>query len=208
MAKPTYEESIFINCPFDPTYQRMFDAIVFAVYDCGYVPRSAREEDDFGDVRIEKIYDLIRQSKYSIHDISYTGLYKVKKNRLPRFNMPYELGLVIGCQKFGTKRIKDKKTLVFDLEKYRYPKFLSDIGGQDLKGHNSDPEEVISGVRNWLQKSPADKLIPGPAKLITRYRKFRTVLPKYCAEHHLEVNEVTYLDYCTFVTAWQRDNDF
>lgn len=32
----TYENSVFINCPFDPEYWPLFEAIVFAAYDCGF----------------------------------------------------------------------------------------------------------------------------------------------------------------------------
>jgi hypothetical protein len=42
----TYETGIFFNCPFDQTYKPIFDALVFAAFDCGYVPRCALELDD------------------------------------------------------------------------------------------------------------------------------------------------------------------
>ena len=48
----------------------MFRAIVFAVVDCGYSPRSALEFDDSGDIRLHKIERLIENSKFGIHDIS------------------------------------------------------------------------------------------------------------------------------------------
>jgi hypothetical protein len=52
-------ESVFINCPFDPQYQRIFDAVVFCVVACGFVPRCTLELTDAAEVRIHKIYDLI-----------------------------------------------------------------------------------------------------------------------------------------------------
>ena len=36
---------MFINCPFDAVYEPLFDAIVFAVYDCGFIARCALEEE-------------------------------------------------------------------------------------------------------------------------------------------------------------------
>ena len=36
-----FEASVFVNCPFDDAYKPMFEAIVFAVFDCGYRPRCA-----------------------------------------------------------------------------------------------------------------------------------------------------------------------
>ncbi len=46
MTKPTYMDSVFINCPFDQKYQPIFDAIVFAICDCGFSLQCAREEKD------------------------------------------------------------------------------------------------------------------------------------------------------------------
>ena len=44
-----YNESIFFNCPFDDAYKPIFEALVFAAFDCGYVPRCALEADDAED---------------------------------------------------------------------------------------------------------------------------------------------------------------
>ena len=38
-----YEKNVFINCPFDDSYNPLFEAIVFAVHDIGFRPRCARE---------------------------------------------------------------------------------------------------------------------------------------------------------------------
>lgn len=43
-----FETSVFVNCPFDDAYKPMFEAIVFAVFDCGYRPRCALEAYDAG----------------------------------------------------------------------------------------------------------------------------------------------------------------
>jgi hypothetical protein len=74
MASVPYSDSVFLNVPFDAEYQPIFDALVFTVFDCGFVTRAALETDDSTQVRIQKIYDLIDGSKYGIHDISRTGL--------------------------------------------------------------------------------------------------------------------------------------
>jgi hypothetical protein len=47
-----HDVSVFINCPFDPPYK----PITFAVYDCGFFPRAALEEDNAGEVRYHKIF--------------------------------------------------------------------------------------------------------------------------------------------------------
>lgn len=91
--KASYAASVFINCPFDPGYRPMLFAATFAILDCGYQPRCAQEEEDGGDVRVEKIKRMIEDCKFGLHDISETAL---GGNGLPRFNMPFELGLFLG----------------------------------------------------------------------------------------------------------------
>jgi hypothetical protein len=46
----TYEKGVFINVPFDRKYQRLFNALVFAVYDCGFIARCSLEEGDSSNV--------------------------------------------------------------------------------------------------------------------------------------------------------------
>lgn len=50
---------VFVNCPFDPGYGSMFDAIVFGVCHLGFVARCAREDDDAGEVRLSKIERIL-----------------------------------------------------------------------------------------------------------------------------------------------------
>ena len=66
------DRDVFINCPFSPDYSRHFQAIVFAVIRSGFTPRCARENDDGGEVRFDKICRIISESRYGIHDISKT----------------------------------------------------------------------------------------------------------------------------------------
>ena len=120
-----YASNVFINCPFDNEYSPIRNAIVFAVFDCGFVPRSALEEDDGGDVRFEKIKRLISISKFGVHDISRTELDDI--NDLPRFNIPLELGVFIGATRFGDTHQRKKNTLILDKEPHRYQIFMSDI---------------------------------------------------------------------------------
>ena len=102
-----YSNNVFINHPFDDRYLPIRDAIIFAIFDCGFVPRSALEEDDGGNTRFEKIKHLIAISKFGVHDISRTEL--DAENNLPQFNMPLELGVFVGATRFGDE---DRKSVV------------------------------------------------------------------------------------------------
>lgn len=63
MAKGGYGDSVFINCPFDSEYLPMHSAIVYAVYRCGFYPRTALEEDNALQNRLAKIEQLVEDCK-------------------------------------------------------------------------------------------------------------------------------------------------
>ncbi len=199
--KGIYSRNIFINCPFDEEYKPIHDAIVFTIFDCGFIPRSAFEENDSGNVRLEKIIKIIAESKFGIHDISRTEI--DKSTQLPRFNMPFELGLFLGAKKLGEKGQRSKKILILDKEKYRYQKFISDIAGQDIEAHKGDSEVVISKIRNWLNNT-VNRTIPGGNSIYSRYQTFQKELPDLCKELNLEVNEIFYKDYCKLIKNWLK----
>src|SRR6266852_2810002 len=115
MRHPEYEQNVFINCPFDDDYAPLFESIFFAIYDAGFRPKCARERLDSSQVRLHKIVELISASRYSIHDLSRTALDAA--NALPRFNMPLELGIDLGCKAFNAD-CSDKSLLIFDSEEY------------------------------------------------------------------------------------------
>ena len=146
-AKYKFEDSVFINCPFDSEYRDLLQAIVFAIHSSGFVARSALETMDSGENRLQKIIKIIGESRLGIHDISRV---EVKKDEVPRFNMPFECGLFWGCLSSGDSEQKKKKLLVLDNLPYQFQKTLSDIAGQDVPAHNNDPNQVIIIVRQFL----------------------------------------------------------
>jgi len=202
MPTAAYKNSVFLNIPFDRRYRRLLHAIVFAIYDCGFVARCALEDEDTGEVRIHKIYRLIAGSKYGIHDISRTSL--DSQHRLPRFNMPLELGIFLGAKQFGQGRNTSKKTLVFDCDRYRYQIFCSDIAGQDIRCHNNEVNLAIHSVRNWLRHAPDIKEIafPGANQICERYAKFQKDLPKMCRAWSVDKKNLEFNDYATLVASW------
>lgn len=204
MPEQRYTENVFINCPFDQKYQTIFDAIVFAVFDCGYVARCALEIDNAADIRIEKIKHIIAGSKFGIHDISRTELNS--KTKLPRFNMPLELGMFLSAKQFGDKKQKNKVCLILDRKEFRYHKFLSDIAGQDIRSHENSPEKVITIIRNWLRNSSKRKTIPGGKDVYRRYHLFRKDLPELCEEIRIEEDELTFNDYTNLVSDWLTES--
>ena len=206
LSMPTaYSKSVFLNIPFDSRYHHLFHAIVFAVHDCGFIARSAFETDDGTQIRADKLMEIIGDSKYGIHDISRTGL--SGDPRLPRFNMPLELGIFMGAKHFGGSRHRAKRGLVLDRDKYRYQIYCSDIAGQDIRAHNNEPKLAIRAVRNWLCTCPDRPLsLPGAKHMFDRYLLFRQQLPKLCRQFKLEYRDLHFVDYTNLLVGWLRGN--
>lgn len=199
-----YTSNVFINCPFDDGFDGIFHAMVFAIFDCGFIARCAKEENNSADIRIEKITNIIKQSKYGIHDISRTEL--SKKSKLPRFNMPLELGLFLGAKKYGDSKQKQKICLITDKLKYRYFKYISDINGQDIQAHSNKIGKSVKLVSDWLRNSSKKQSIPGGIEIARRYKLFTKELPKMCLELKIEVKELGFNDYTGFVSEWIKQN--
>jgi hypothetical protein len=199
MWDAAYEQNVFINCPFDSEYAPIFEAIVFAVNDAGFRPKCARERLDSSQVRLQKIVTLIASSRYAIHDLSRTTLDEA--NALPRFNMPLELGIDLGCKAYNFT-CADKSLLIFDSEPYRFQKFVSDLSGQDIHQHGNDPKVAVTRVRNWLRTESGRTVIPGGAEIFKRYEAFRGDLPAICAELRLDVSELTFADFSYTIARW------
>jgi len=143
-----FSKNVFINCPFDDQYIPLLKSILFTIIYLGFTPRIALERFDSGEARINKIIDLIKASKFSIHDLS--RIKASKKSEYFRLNMSFELGVDIGCRIFKDGQAKDKKCLILEKERYRYQKALSDLSNSDIKNHNNEPEEVIRQIRDWF----------------------------------------------------------
>ncbi|HKV13024.1 MAG TPA: hypothetical protein VJ725_33085 [Thermoanaerobaculia bacterium] len=197
-----YATSVFINCPFDPAYRALFEAIVFTVFDCGFSARCALESEDGGQVRLEKIFDIISECRLGISDLSKADLDSV--TNLPRFNMPLELGIFLGARRYGSGRQREKRCLILDREKYRYRTFISDLAGQDIQEHGDELAEAIRVVRNWLRSQSRTFGIPGGRTIIARYQTFRNELPEMCQEARLSDDDLIFVDYVHLVSEWLR----
>lgn len=189
-----YASSVFINGPFDVEFEPLFHAIVFAVIQRGYTVRCALEADDTAATRIDRIYRLIEECRFGIHDISRIEHDTV--NNLPRFNMPFELGLFLGARRFGARRQRDKHCLVLEAERYRYQKYLSDIAGQDIRQHDNEPAKAVGAVRDWLAASrpKSAKPLPGATAIMRHYSEFQANLPAMLRAADLEPAELGFFD--------------
>lgn len=200
MPRKSYNISVFINCPIDDEYRPLFHAAVYAVFRCGFTVRCAEEELDSSEIRLTKIYRMITECKYGIHDLSMTNL--DRRTNLPRFNMPFELGIFLAAKKFGNNEQTKKNCLIFENQSHSYEKYISDIKGQDISSHDNKPKIFIGKIRDWLKTNSKNTNLPGGALLWREYRQFRKWLPGECHLHGLIIKNLTYTDYAQFVFRW------
>lgn len=165
----TFEKNVFVNCPFDEKYVPLLRPILFTVIYLGLKPRIALEAIDSGEQRLDKIVKLIRDSKYSIHDLSRSEA--AAAGEMYRLNMPFELGIDFGCRVFGGPRLRTKRTLVLEAKPHRYKASISDISGADIECHDDEPYKVIGVVRNWL-KNVCLAQAAGPARISGAFSDF------------------------------------
>ena len=164
-----FDRNVFVNCPFDSEYLPLLRPLLFTIVDLGFTPRISLERLDSGAPRIERIISLIRESKYAIHDLS-----RLKANTVGevfRLNMPFELGIDVGCRLFKPGRWASKKCLILEAEKYRYQAALSDMSNSDIGVHGNNRIQIVRVVRDWLNIE-ARLRATGPASVWARFNEF------------------------------------
>ena len=191
---------VFINCPFDPDYKPIFNAIVYTVVRSGYRARCALEPDDAAENRLGKIINIISECRYGIHDISRTEV--GGDPPLPRFNMPLELGLWLGAHHLGREDQAGKRCIVFDSEQYRYLRFISDISGQDIHAHGCDVGKLIVELAAWLRHLPGGVHAGGGQSIFREYKAFEAMLPTLCFHQDMTPNELLFADFNLMVAEF------
>ena len=196
---PDYDVNVFINCPFDDNYEPLFRAMVFTIFSCGFTPQCAKGASN-QDLRFQRIIELVGECRYGLHDLS-----RIELGSMPRNNMPLELGVFIGCQRFGSTFDYEKEYLILDSDAHRYNQHTSDVKADDAEYHHNKPEEIIERVRNWLANRPFRNhlyRIPGADWLIERYQRFENEAPALCANLFLTFNKLEFDEFCTIAIEW------
>ncbi len=147
MPKQRSHDKVFLNLPYGPKFERLFLSYICAIHAFGMVPRVTLEIPG-GKRRLDRIFGLIQNCEYSVHDLSCVQMDRAKP-RTPRFNMPFELGLAVGWEMMGSGR---KMWFVMEAVKYRLAKSLSDLNGSDPYIHGGTIEGVFREMGNALAR--------------------------------------------------------
>jgi hypothetical protein len=130
----SYSKAVFINVPFDSSYERLFVTLIGTLVFLGQEPHCVLEVREKGDGRLLRIMELMRTCRMSIHDLSRTGT-------PVRFNMPFELGLACSL------KLSDPgayEVFVLDSHPYRVDKTLSDYKGRDPLIHGGTCDGMVA----------------------------------------------------------------
>lgn len=196
-----FDSNVFVNCPFDDDYRQLLLSVVFAVKTLGFNPRLSLERNDSGETRIDKILNLIRESKFGIHDLS--RIVSSGSEEHYRMNMPFELGIDYGCQKLKGDIWSSKKILILEKERYRYQKALSDLSGSDIKNHDDDPIKAIKVIRNWFVPSEIERA-PSGNVIWNDFNDFQAFLHDELVikDGHDSVDEVEVIEVISMMDSW------
>jgi hypothetical protein len=125
--------SVFLNVPFDKSYESLFVSLISALVAIGRVPRTVLEVPEQGEGRLIRILRLIRSCPVSIHDLSRVGT-------PVRFNMPFELGIAVALSRMDGRH----KFIMLESKRHRLLITLSDVNGFDPGIHNATVKGIIS----------------------------------------------------------------
>jgi hypothetical protein len=173
---------------------------VFTVSRSGFRIRCGLEADDATENRLAKILSIVDQCPYGVHDISRTET--DGDPPLPRFNMPLELGIFLGAKRFGSRRQREKRCIIFDREPHRYQRFISDIAGQDIHSHGGDAIALIKELAAWLRQQSGVANVPGGIAIAEEYLAFQAELPAIANARGLQAEELTFADYADIVVRY------
>jgi hypothetical protein len=161
---------VFLNIPYDSKFEKLFLAYIAGITSFGMVPRATLEIAT-SSRRLDRILELIRSCRYSIHDLSRVELDR-SAPRTPRFNMPFELGLTVASQRLSRKT--QHEWFVCEAKAYRVTKSLSDLNGTDAFVHNGKVGGLFREICAMFRRPG---LQPTVQQMWTIYRKLRRNLP-------------------------------
>jgi len=138
--------SVFLNVPYDHTFQHLYLAYIAGLAAKGLTPRATLEIPG-GVRRLDRILDLMATCRYSFHDLSRVEV-DTRRPVTPRFNMSFELGLAVAWERLHPKG--EHSWFVFESKERRVLKSLSDLAGTDVYGHGGTVNGLFRQLGNAL----------------------------------------------------------
>ena len=193
-----HQDSVFLNIPYDEAFERLYLAYIVGTTAFRLIPHTTLEIPDTTR-RLDRIQTLLHRCRYSIHDLSRVQVSRTAP-RIPRFNMPFELGLAVSWSNINPGR---HSWFVCDSERHRVLKSISDLAGTDINIHDGRIQGVMRELCNMFVRR---SVRPDVTDLMKRYRKLRSVLPQIQrrAGSHTLYEPRVFADIC-YAAAGLRD---
>jgi hypothetical protein len=115
-------------------------------------------------------------------------------------------GCLLVQKRYGNQEQKRKRILILDSEQYRYQRFISDIAGQDIRAHGSEPARAIEMVATWLRAQSRSTSVPGGRRIAQEFAEFQRHLPTILDTRQFVEAEISFGDYVTITTEWMAES--
>lgn len=162
-------QSVFLNIPYDSRFENLYLAYIAGLTAFGLIPRATLEIPT-SQRRLERILKLIEECTYSIHDLSRVQLDR-RPPRVPRFNMPFELGLAVAHANIH----RQDTWFVCETVQHRVNKSLSDLNGTDVRIHGGTIRGVFGALCDVFVRKAQQ---PSVQEMYRIYRVLKRNLPK------------------------------
>jgi hypothetical protein len=173
-SSPT-RDAVFLNIPYDEGFRTLYLAYIVGLVHLGFEPRATLGLPG-GTRRLDKIIEEIQRSRYSIHDLSRTGVDRNPPFATPRFNMPFELGLAVAWAKLNPQ---NHQWFLFEAKPYRIQKSLSDLNGTDPHIHDGSVLGVMRELNNAFERPHNQPTVP---EMMRAYRVVSRLSTKIIAD--------------------------
>jgi hypothetical protein len=154
---------VFLNIPFDAKYRQCYLALIAGLAAHGLLPRSVLEVPASND-RLRRILRLMRQCRYSIHDLSRVE----RSGGVPRFNMPFEAGLATALWLLEGRH----QRFLLEAKRFRLERSLSDLNGTDPYIHGGTPEGVLRATSGLFARPGLKLTIADLRRVYERLRLY------------------------------------
>lgn len=167
-ARFSRRNEVFLNIPYDKSYEKLFVGLTAALLSVGCFPRLTFQVPDGGQGRLARIFRLLKSCRISIHELSSLG-------RPARFNMPFELGLACAI-----RQRQRHDFVVLERQPHRLDIHLSDLRGIDPKIHYGTVRGAICAVLEVLGRRSANM---DTARVMKVYRRLMRYVPSLKRRH-------------------------
>ena len=168
---------VFINLPFDSDYEPLFLAMIAGLISLGLNPRSVVQISGSKD-RLRRLVEIIQECPFSVHDLSRVQRSGKGPFRVPRFNMPFELGLAAAVSITASGAIRQWR--VIEGVRHRVGHSCSDVDGYNAEIHGGTVRGMFESLSNIFPDPPKAPLtdIIDMFWVYRRLRRFRKRLPR------------------------------